>query len=231
MPRSPRRFCLRGQGAGPADRQTSRRWRRSARRERPPVERVDPFRAGFGLKRSSSFRVERVAFLERESALFVSRLSSARSHQARCTGPPMSAGRSWRFNVAVLGAKDAGRNTGRMVLPGLARHHAIDGSQRAAWKSSMKICASSNEVSTCWPSRMSRARARPQGFHKAATSGGKVGDPCPPRTGPWRDPVTDITRPCLGYLIESRPVADRDRSGRNRDTGIDNARLSARKVA
>ena len=79
-------------------------------------------------------------------------------------------------------------------------------SQRAAWKSSMKICACSSDVSTCWPffdfSRSSSAVRMPSAQNKPAV---RSATGMPTRTGPWPgNPVIDISPP-MPCAIWSKP--------------------------
>ena len=84
-----------------------------------------------------------------------------------------------------------------MVVAGLRRATSFSISQRLAWKSSMKICASSSEVVTQRPtpvrSRSNIAIMLPSASRLPAVRS-SIG--MPTRTGPWPGkPVIDISPP------------------------------------
>ena len=93
-----------------------------------------------------------------------------------------------------------------MVVAGLLGDTSPLISQRAAWKSSMKICACSSEVVMCWPffdfSRSSSATMMPSAQNSPAQRSA-IG--MPTRTGPCPgSPVIDISPP-MPWAIWSKP--------------------------
>ena len=101
-------------------------------------------------------------------------------------------------------------------------------SQRAAWKSSIAICAASSELSTHWPwPDTSRSKQRDENAHRAEDPGRQIGDrdadahrPLPRQAGNRHQPAHS-----LRDLIETRTVAIRPALSETGDAGVDQARV------
>ena len=126
------------------------------------------------------------------------------------------------------GREHAGGNAGRMIVAGLAPAPRAPMVQRAAWKSSMAICAPSSELCTHWPSpdcsRSSSAIRMPMAAKMPAR---EIGDrECRRAPGLGRQ-AGDRHQPAhaLRDLVEAGPVAIRAVLAEAGDTGIDEARI------
>ena len=101
-------------------------------------------------------------------------------------------------------------------------------SQRAAWKSSIAICAASSELSTHWPwPETSRSKQRDENAHRAEDPGRQIGDrnadahrPLPRQAGNRHQPAH-----ALRDLVEARAVAIRPALPETGDAGVDQARV------
>ena len=101
-------------------------------------------------------------------------------------------------------------------------------SQRAAWKSSMKICACSSEVVTRWPfAGLFTLEQRHEDAERAEKPGGEIGDrdadahrPLPGHAGDRHQPAH-----ALRDLVEAGPVAIGPVLAEAGNAGVDEARI------
>ena len=101
-------------------------------------------------------------------------------------------------------------------------------SQRAPWKSSMKICACSSEVATCWPLlRLFPLEQRHQDAERAEDAGREVGDRDADAHRPLAGQAGDRHQPAhpLRDLVEAGPVAIGAGLAEPGDAGIDELRV------
>ena len=114
-----------------------------------------------------------------------------------------------------------------MVVAGLLGH-LVPTSQRAAWKSSMKICACSSEVVTHWPfAGLLALEQRDQDAERREQSGAEIGDrnadahrALPGQAGDRHQPAH-----ALRDLVEARPVGVGAVLAEAGNAGVDDARI------